>query len=120
MHKVRVTYQGGDFNQGFEGDIDILMARHGFRIESKKKNCVTGERSLEYGDQKKDLPEWVSVKDRLPPMYGTYLVLVPGSQMLVVTFWMAEKPEGNYWEWRDKKITGVTHWMPCHMNLGRG
>jgi len=51
---------------------------------------------------------WISVKERLPEHYGSYLVCVGG----VVTMFIYEHPER---EWRNRNgdiYLDVTHWQP--------
>lgn len=65
------------------------------------------------------MPEWISVKDRLPEGYDTYLVLVHGKPNKHITLFeayeLAEYLPSDGWyietypDW-DEPI--ITHWMP--------
>lgn len=61
---------------------------------------------------------WVSVQNRLPEKYGSYLTLREGQLMppqtrMAVRFWTGNK-DGEYWRGAEagSRIVGITHWMP--------
>ena len=53
------------------------------------------------------VPEWISVKDRLPQNFSTVIGYEPGSRIGEVNY------ENKKFEWADdEKVSFVTHWMP--------
>lgn len=73
-----------------------------------KKATVEQEREIE--NLKSSVPRWISVKERLPKVKGSYLVCgkhwIAGSEPITtIHYWW-----GN--SWAQSTVFEITHWMP--------
>jgi hypothetical protein len=67
---------------------------------------VLSSERQEHIDMVNGLPEWISVDDKLPVSISSFLVW--SSPKIYFAFFNSQQE----WCWENKKLTGVTHWMP--------
>lgn len=83
--------------------------------------CVNSDYCRGWNDAVKEMPKWISVKERMPPLKEKVLVWAVGKSKLTmgktycdVTFTAEEMGEVRWWEcWmRFIEDWDITHWMP--------
>ena len=96
---------------------NVLTALDGFRMSDQMDYAAYSR--LHDMISVLDVPEWISVKDRLPPMY--HMVLITGKNSAGGSFGVIKgSHDGDKGQWYrddigsyvDSRGDTVTHWMP--------